>query len=115
MYIYIYIYVVLIVSNGTNCIDRIPLDVMHSVQTTLLFSLEALQEVVQWDKIVKSQSRDGSFLSSPAATAAAYMITSDTKCLEFLTFIVNRFGDHGKKQLIKQIINQYISNTMLNC
>lgn len=68
---------------------------MHSVHTTLLYSLEALQDVVQWDKIMKLQCGNGSFLNSPSATAAAYMMTGDTKCLEFLTFIVNHFGDHG--------------------
>jgi len=69
---------------------------MHSVHTTLLYSLEALQEVVQWEKILNLQSRDGSFSSSPSSTAMAYIKTGDKKCLEFLTYIVTRFGDHGK-------------------
>ncbi|KAJ3692495.1 hypothetical protein LUZ60_012845 [Juncus effusus] len=72
---------------------RIPIEVMHSVHTTLLYNLEGLQDVVQWNRILNLQSRDGSFLSGPAATAVAYMHTKDKKCLEFLTFVVNRFGD----------------------
>ncbi|KAH7652057.1 Neoabietadiene synthase protein [Dioscorea alata] len=67
----------------------------HAIHTTLLYSLEALQDVVQWDKILKLQCGNGSFLNSPSATAAAYMMTGDTKCLEFLTFIVNHFDDHA--------------------
>jgi len=68
---------------------------MHSVHTTMLYSLEGLQEVVQWNKILKLQSPDGSFLSSPAATAVAYMKTGDSKCLEYLTYIVRRSGSWG--------------------
>lgn len=70
---------------------------MHSVHTTLLYTLESLQEAVQWEKILKLQSTDGSFLSSPAATAVAYMRTGDKKCLDFLTNIVTRFRGSGKK------------------
>ncbi|KAK8953707.1 hypothetical protein KSP40_PGU016022 [Platanthera guangdongensis] len=68
---------------------------MHSVQTTILFSLEAVQELVQWDRMLKLQSTNGSFLDSPAATAAAYLNTRDKKCLEYLTYIVRTFEDHA--------------------
>ncbi|KAG6488057.1 bifunctional isopimaradiene synthase, chloroplastic-like [Zingiber officinale] len=74
--------------------SRIPVKVMHSVHTTLLYTLEALQEVVQWDEILKLQSADGSFLSSASSTAAVYMNTGDKKCLEFLQSVLNRFGDN---------------------
>ncbi|KAG6505051.1 hypothetical protein ZIOFF_037399 [Zingiber officinale] len=74
--------------------SRIPVQVMHSVHTTLLYTLEALQEVVQWDKILKLQSADGSFLSSASSTAAVYMKTGDKKCLEFLQSVLDRFGDN---------------------
>nr|CAD1838310.1 unnamed protein product [Ananas comosus var. bracteatus] len=87
-----------IVKFAEKKIKRIPLEVMHSVHTTMLYNLEALQEVVQWERILKLLSRDGSFLSSPASTAVAYMKTGDKKCLEFLTFVVNRFGDNAPCQ-----------------
>ncbi|ONK68136.1 uncharacterized protein A4U43_C05F7820 [Asparagus officinalis] len=79
-------------------IKRIPVEMMHSVHTTMLYSLEALQEVVQWKRILKLQSRDGSFLSSPSATAAAYMNSGDAKCLEFLTYIIRRFQEYAPCQ-----------------
>ncbi|ONK80943.1 uncharacterized protein A4U43_C01F23540 [Asparagus officinalis] len=71
---------------------------MHSVHTTLLYSVEALQEIVQWKRILKLQSPDGSSLSSPAITAVAYMKTGDSKSLEYLTNIVQRFRDHAPSQ-----------------
>ncbi|PKU86965.1 Levopimaradiene synthase, chloroplastic [Dendrobium catenatum] len=73
---------------------RIPVEVMHSVHTTMLHSLEALQELVQWDRILKLQSSNGSFADSPSATVAAYLNSHDKKCLEYLTNIVKRFEDH---------------------
>ena len=81
---------------------------MHSVHTTMLYSLEGLQEVVQWNKILKLQSPDGSFLSSPAATAVAYMKTGDSKCLEYLSYIVRRSGSWGTiSQKTKLVSNFY--------
>ncbi|KAG9443575.1 hypothetical protein H6P81_014915 [Aristolochia fimbriata] len=76
---------------------RIPVEVMHSVHTTLLYSLEELEDVVNWEKILKLQSSDGSFLSSSSFTAFAYMKTGDMKCLDYLAFIVNRFGNHESR------------------
>ncbi|KAH0468187.1 hypothetical protein IEQ34_003220 [Dendrobium chrysotoxum] len=76
--------------------SRIPMEVMHSVQTTLLHSLEAIEvELVQWDRILKLQSANGSISDSPSATTATYLNTHDNKCLEYLTYIVKRFEDHA--------------------
>ncbi|KAG0493539.1 hypothetical protein HPP92_004533 [Vanilla planifolia] len=75
--------------------SRIPLEMLHSVRTTLLFSLEGIQDLVQWNIIMKLQSQNGSFSDSPAATAAAYLNTRDKKCLEYLTYVVSRFQDHA--------------------
>nr|AQT03468.1 levopimaradiene synthase [Ginkgo biloba] len=76
-------------------LKEITIDVLHSVPTALLSSLEGLQDLVlDWRKILKLQSNDGSLLNSPAATACAFMHTGDKKCLEFLSFVLSRFGDH---------------------
>ena len=44
---------------------------------------------------MKLQSKDGSFLSSPASTAAVFMRTGNKKCLEFLNFVLKKSGNHG--------------------
>nr|WJJ50359.1 diterpene synthase 5 [Cephalotaxus harringtonia] len=75
-------------------LKKIPLNVIYSIPTTILYSLEGLQEIIDWNKIMKLQSKDGSFLSSPASTAAVFMRTGDKKCLEFLSFVLNKFADH---------------------
>ncbi|KAF5818039.1 putative ent-copalyl diphosphate synthase [Helianthus annuus] len=56
----------------------------------MLYSLEGMKDL-EWDKLLKLQSKNGSFLSSPAATAFAFMQTKDQKCLAYLTNLVAKF------------------------
>ncbi|KAF8653075.1 hypothetical protein HU200_062516 [Digitaria exilis] len=70
---------------------KIPKDVLHSVPTALLLSLEGMPGL-DWNKLFKLQSPDGSFMSSAAPTAYALMQTGDKKCLKFLDNIVNKFN-----------------------
>ncbi|KAG0491507.1 hypothetical protein HPP92_004905 [Vanilla planifolia] len=94
--------------------SRIPLEMLHNVHTTLLFSLEGIQDLVQWDRIMKLQSQNGSFSDSPAATAAAYLNTGDKMCLEYLTYVVSRFQDHDVMELYKDDDNSFIEWALKN-
>ncbi|KAH7863456.1 hypothetical protein Vadar_017731 [Vaccinium darrowii] len=72
---------------------RIPRDIMHKVPTTLLHSLEGMDgQGLQWEKLLKLQCQDGSFLFSPSSTAFALMETKDVNCLRYLTRIVETFN-----------------------
>ncbi|KAL4312575.1 hypothetical protein GQ457_01G053180 [Hibiscus cannabinus] len=71
-------------------LTRIPKEIMHDVPTTLLHSLEGMSGL-DWDKLLKLQCQDGSFLFSPSSTAFAFMQTKDDNCLQYLTEIVPRF------------------------
>lgn len=75
--------------------NRIPKDVMHEVPTTLLHSIEGMPNL-NWERLLKLQCDDGSFLFSPSATAYAVIQTNDEKCLGYLQHIVNRFNGGGK-------------------
>lgn len=79
--------------------NRIPKEIMHKVPTTLLHSLEGMEgmEGLDWEKLLKLQCQDGSFLSSPASTAFALMQTNDPNCFKYLDSVVNRFNGGGKK------------------
>ncbi|PSS14615.1 Ent-copalyl diphosphate synthase [Actinidia chinensis var. chinensis] len=70
---------------------RIPKDIMHNVPTTLLHSLEGMTGL-EWEKLLKLQSPDGSFLFSPSSTAFALIHTKDENCLHYLTTAVQRFN-----------------------
>ncbi|RCV06933.1 hypothetical protein SETIT_1G203600v2 [Setaria italica] len=72
-------------------LNKIPKDVLHSIPTTLLHSIEGMPGL-DWKRLLNLRFSDGSFMSSPAATAYALMETGDRKCLEFLGTIVNKFN-----------------------
>ncbi|PIN18251.1 Ent-copalyl diphosphate synthase [Handroanthus impetiginosus] len=71
-------------------LTRIPRDIMHKVPTTLLHSLEGMPGLM-WEKLLKLQSSDGSFLFSPSSTAFALHQTKDDNCLKYLEKYVHKF------------------------
>ncbi|XP_042379535.1 ent-copalyl diphosphate synthase 1-like [Zingiber officinale] len=71
--------------------ERIPKQVLHEVPTTLLHSLEGMVGL-DWEKLLRLQCQDGSFLFSPSSTAYALMQTGDGNCLKYLHRLVRRFG-----------------------
>lgn len=79
---------------------RIPKEMMHQVPTTLLHSLEGMPDL-DWEKLLKLQSSDGSFLFSPSSTAFALKQTKDEKCLKYLKKAVAKFNGGGKNHIIK--------------
>ncbi|GJN21388.1 hypothetical protein PR202_gb08858 [Eleusine coracana subsp. coracana] len=72
-------------------LSKIPKDVMHTIPTSLLHSIEGMQGL-DWNKMLKLRYSNGSFMSSPAATAYAVIQTGDMKCVEFLDRVVNKFN-----------------------
>ncbi|KAL0401010.1 UNVERIFIED_CONTAM: Peregrinol diphosphate synthase TPS1, chloroplastic [Sesamum latifolium] len=70
---------------------RIPKELMHKVRTSLLFSLEGLEDL-EWQKLLKLREHDGSFLTSPSSTAFAFMQTKDENCLKYINYIVQKFN-----------------------
>ena len=67
---------------------------MHKVPTTLLYSLEGMAGL-DWEKLLKLQSQDGSFMTSPASTAYALMQTRDPSCMAYLAKVVHKFNGGG--------------------
>nr|AOG18232.1 diterpene synthase [Taiwania cryptomerioides] len=72
----------------------IDMGVLHSLTTPLLVSLEGLQELIDWRKILNRCSKDGYMLGSLASTACIFMHTGDKKCLEFINLVVTICGDY---------------------
>ncbi|KAL1552551.1 Gly-Xaa carboxypeptidase [Salvia divinorum] len=64
-------------------LKKIPKDLIHQKATSLLYSLEGMGDL-EWEKMLKLQFVDGSFLFSPASTACVFMHTNDRKCLKFI-------------------------------
>ncbi|KAL1539761.1 Gly-Xaa carboxypeptidase [Salvia divinorum] len=72
-------------------LKKIPRDILHQMPTTLLHSLEGMGGLM-WEKLLKLQSEDGSFLFSPSSTAFALQQTKDHNCLKYLTKHLNKFN-----------------------
>ncbi|XP_050910981.1 ent-copalyl diphosphate synthase, chloroplastic [Lathyrus oleraceus] len=72
-------------------LKKIPREVLHKVPTTLLHSLEGMQDL-DWNQLLKLQSQDGSFLFSPSSTAFAITQTGDEDALDYLHKIVEKFN-----------------------
>ncbi|XP_028799641.1 ent-copalyl diphosphate synthase, chloroplastic-like [Neltuma alba] len=72
-------------------LKRIPMEVLHSVPTTLLFSLEAIPGL-QWDKLQNVRSKDGSYLFCPSSTAFAFTQSNDPHCLTYLNNVAQNFN-----------------------
>ncbi|KAK3153708.1 hypothetical protein QOZ80_2BG0180100 [Eleusine coracana subsp. coracana] len=79
-----------IYANREIKLKRIPKDMMHRVPTSILHSLEGMPDL-DWGKLLKLQSSNGSFLYSPSATAYALMQTGDKKCFNYIDGIVKKF------------------------
>ncbi|CAI0382231.1 unnamed protein product, partial [Linum tenue] len=71
-------------------LKKIPKEILHTFPTTLLHSLEGMPEL-DWERLLKLQCQDGSFLFSPASTAYALSQTKDQKSLGYLSKIVQKF------------------------
>jgi len=78
----------------TSLFCRFPKELIHSIPTIVLFSLEGLRDL-DWQRLLKLQMEDGSFLTSPSSTAIAFMETNDEKCLTFLQNAVQKFNGGG--------------------
>ncbi|GJN32554.1 hypothetical protein PR202_gb21068 [Eleusine coracana subsp. coracana] len=73
---------------------KIPKDLLHTAPTTLLISIEGMQNL-DWESLMKLQDPDGSFVASPAPTAYTLMQSGDKKCFLFLEKIVQKFNGGG--------------------
>lgn len=69
---------------------------MHIVPTSILHSLEGMPGL-DWQRLLKLQCSDGSFLFSPSATAYALMQTGDKKCFAYIDRIIKKFDGGGKR------------------
>ncbi|KAJ4967918.1 hypothetical protein NE237_014619 [Protea cynaroides] len=72
-------------------LTKISKEMMHLMPTTLLHSLEGTAGL-DWEKLLKLQCQDGSFLFSPSSTAFALMHTKNENCLNYLKKAVEKFN-----------------------
>ncbi|CAK9151076.1 unnamed protein product [Ilex paraguariensis] len=94
-------------------LTRIPKEILHAVPTTLLYSLEGMPNL-EWEKLLRLQCLDGSFLFSPASTATALMETKDDKCLRYISKAVEKFNGGAVDRLQRLGISRYFRQKLEN-
>lgn len=62
-------YVCLLQTKQKERLANLSKEEIHGVPSAMLYSLEGIQEMVEWERIMDVQSEDGSFVGSPASTA----------------------------------------------
>ncbi|XP_071712849.1 ent-copalyl diphosphate synthase 1-like [Rutidosis leptorrhynchoides] len=72
-------------------LKRIPKDILYKTATILHYSLEGVKDL-DWEKLLKLQEENGSFVLSAAPTTMVYMQTKDENCLAYLTSLVAKFN-----------------------
>nr|A0A2K9RG07.1 RecName: Full=Kolavenyl diphosphate synthase TPS5, chloroplastic; AltName: Full=Terpene synthase 5; Short=VacTPS5; Flags: Precursor [Vitex agnus-castus]AUT77124.1 kolavenyl diphosphate synthase [Vitex agnus-castus] len=71
-------------------LKKIPMDLLHKMPTSLLFSLEGMKGL-DWQKLLNLRF-EGSFLSSPSSTAYALQHTKDELSLQYLLKAIKKFN-----------------------
>ncbi|RZS33950.1 halimadienyl-diphosphate synthase [Herbihabitans rhizosphaerae] len=77
----------------------VPEGALTSQPTALLYSLEALDDLVSVPDVLKFAAPDGSMSSNPAATAAVWAATKDPAALTYLRDAARSAGDGGLPEI----------------
>ncbi|KAK1425274.1 hypothetical protein QVD17_20624 [Tagetes erecta] len=67
--------------------------VSNEMDAYLAYISEGLGSLYDWNMVKKYQMRNGSVFNSPSATAAAFINHQDIGCLNYLTSLLDKFGN----------------------
>ncbi|KAJ0642161.1 putative ent-kaurene synthase [Helianthus annuus] len=65
----------------------------NEMEAYLAYNSEGLGNLYDWHMVKKYQMKNGSVFNSPSATAAAFINRQDTGCLNYLTSLLDKFGN----------------------
>ncbi|XP_057850327.1 ent-kaur-16-ene synthase, chloroplastic-like isoform X2 [Cryptomeria japonica] len=57
---------------------------MNEYDPSLIFMVEGIRKIVDWNKVLRHENKDGSLFHSPSTTACALMYTRKSSCLKYL-------------------------------
>ncbi|XP_062226694.1 ent-kaur-16-ene synthase, chloroplastic-like isoform X1 [Phragmites australis] len=72
----------------------------------LAYVTEGLGNKQDWSEVMKFQRKNGSLFNSPSATAAALLHNHDTKALQYIDFLIDKFGSAVPTAYPKNIHSQ---------
>lgn len=62
----------------------------------LAYLSEGMGNLQNWDMVMKHQRKNGSLFNSPSTTAASLNYIKNTGCLNYLSHLLEKFGNAGK-------------------
>ncbi|XP_051218982.1 ent-kaur-16-ene synthase, chloroplastic-like isoform X2 [Lolium perenne] len=74
-------------------LERLVWDKSYGREAYMAYVAEGLGNLLDWNKVMKFQRKNGSLFNSPSSTAAALLHNYDDKALQYLNFLVTRFGN----------------------
>uniref|UniRef100_A0A453CRL6 Terpene synthase metal-binding domain-containing protein n=1 Tax=Aegilops tauschii subsp. strangulata TaxID=200361 RepID=A0A453CRL6_AEGTS len=73
-------------------LKRLARDKSYGKEAYMAYICEGLGNILDRDKVMKFQRKNGSLFNSPSATSAALIHNYDDKALEYLNSLVSKFG-----------------------
>ncbi|GLJ21154.1 hypothetical protein SUGI_0386970 [Cryptomeria japonica] len=74
----------LMLTKREQILKSIGIDHVNEYKPSMVFIIEGIRNIVDWDKVLRHESTDGSLFHSPSATACALMHTKKSICLMYL-------------------------------
>ncbi|KAH9321137.1 hypothetical protein KI387_015776, partial [Taxus chinensis] len=74
----------LMLAKRKEILKSIEIDHMTEYGASLIYIVEGIQRIVDWNKVLRHQNKDGSLFHSPSATACALKHTKKSTCLKYL-------------------------------
>ncbi|XP_057832573.2 copalyl diphosphate synthase 1 isoform X2 [Cryptomeria japonica] len=74
----------LMLTKREQILKSIGIDHLNEYKPSMVFIIEGIRNIVDWDKVLRHESTDGSLFHSPSATACALMHTKKSNCLMYL-------------------------------
>ncbi|KAL8249659.1 hypothetical protein R6Q59_006527 [Mikania micrantha] len=67
----------------------------NEMDAYLAYICEGLGNLFDWNMVKKYQMKNGSIFNSPSATAAAFISNQNSGCLNYITSLLDKFGNAG--------------------
>lgn len=83
----------LMLSHREEIIKGKGIEHMHEYDSSLIYIVEGIHKIVDWNKVLEHQNKDGSLFNSPSATACALLHTRKSNCLEYLSSMLQKSGN----------------------
>nr|AOG18231.1 diterpene synthase [Taiwania cryptomerioides] len=94
----------LMLTKREEFLKSIEINHMNVYDTTLIFIVEGIQRIVDWNKVLIHQNKDGSLFHSPSATACALIHTRKYSFLKYLESVLENLENEVPNIYPKNVV-----------